>query len=256
MAYSGKVALITGAGSGMGQLAARNFAHAGAKVAALDVNEQGLQATIEGQANITPMVCDITDHAQVKAAVERTESELGPIDRVFNCAAIMPLGAILEQDMDQQNRLVDINIKGLLNVTNCALPLMLARNKGDYVSFASMAGHIPSLYTGVYSATKAFVAMFDEILNQEHLDSAVRFASVAPPVVNTPLLQQGKDTHWPKSLDNLGSLIEPQEVLDEIEKCLEKGQFMVTPAGGGIGLLVRRLFPGFVWKQMRKAEFK
>ena len=100
MSYSGNVALVTGAGSGMGQLAARIFARTGAAVAALDVNEAGLAKTAEGQENVHIFNADVTDFDGLKAVVEEIETKCGPIDRVYHAAAIMPLGKIL--DMDQR----------------------------------------------------------------------------------------------------------------------------------------------------------
>ena len=90
MAFTGKVALITGGGSGMGRLAARNLAAEGKLVAALDVNEDGLKETAEGHDGILTIPTDVTDAASVESAVKRCEQELGPIDRVYNAAAIMP----------------------------------------------------------------------------------------------------------------------------------------------------------------------
>ncbi len=254
MAYTGKVALVTGAGSGLGQLATRNFAAAGASVAALDINTDGLAATKGAEEKIHCHPSDITEIAQLKQIVAQVERELGPIDRVFNCAAIMPLGALLEQEPETMHRLMQINFGGLVNIAHATLPAMIERGKGDFVSFASMAGLMPTLYTGAYSATKAAVTFFNETLYHENRDSGVRFASVCPPVVNTPLLDQGHATHWPKMLD-LAPPLEPQLVLDAIERSLERGEFMVLPTRGAKqGYWARRLIPGLIWKQVHKVE--
>jgi NAD(P)-dependent dehydrogenase (short-subunit alcohol dehydrogenase family) len=90
MAFSGKVALITGGGSGMGRLAARNLAAEGKLVAALDVNIDGLKETGDGHDGILTIPTDVTDPNSVESAVKRCEQDLGPIDRVYNAAAIMP----------------------------------------------------------------------------------------------------------------------------------------------------------------------
>lgn len=254
MAYTGKVAFITGAGSGMGQLAARQFADTGASVAAFDINAEGLANTAEGYDNIHCYSGDITDFDSVKAIVDEVETTLGPIDRLYNCAAIMPLGKILEHDIKQQHKIIDINLGGLMNITHAALPAMVARGHGDFVSFASMAGVIPTLLTGVYSTSKAAVYTFNEILYHENRDSGVRFANVCPPAVATPLLKQGRDTVWPKMLDT-DSPIEPQQVLARIEECLDKGIWLVTVGkGANIGPLTRRFIPNTIWKHVHKME--
>jgi short-subunit dehydrogenase len=254
MAYTGKVALITGGGSGMGQTAARQFAGTGASVALLDVNEAGMAKTAEGFDNIHAYPCDVTNYDAVRQVVERVESELGPIDRVFNCAAIMPFGKLTEQDPHIQKKIMDINVGGLINITTTALPKMLERGHGDFVSFASIAGLIPTLLTGAYSASKSAVVYYNETLYHENRDSGVRFASVCPPAVATPLLEQGKDA-WPKMIDSEGEPIEPRQVIDAIEACLDKGKFYVFPGKRAwFGTVMRRLFPNAIWKQVHKVE--
>ncbi|TNF36714.1 MAG: SDR family NAD(P)-dependent oxidoreductase [Gammaproteobacteria bacterium] len=254
MSNAGKVILITGAGSGMGQLAARNFAGQGAKVAALDISDAGLAKTAENQPNIRTWKVDITDYAAVCQAVKEAESQLGPIDRVFNCAAIMPFGKLIEQDVGLQRKIMDINWGGLVNIANATLPAMKARGKGDFVSFASVAGLIPTLLTGAYSASKAAVVFYNETLYHENLGSGIRFASVCPPAVATPLLEQGKSA-WPKMIDTEGAPINPQTVLDAIETALDKGQFEVFPTSRArIGAFMRRMMPKAIWKQVHKVE--
>ena len=111
------------------------------------------------------------------------------------------------------------------------------------------------LLTGAYSATKAAVCTFTETLYHENINSGVRFACVCPPAVNTPLLQQGRDSAWPKMLEDSGAPISPKEVIDAIEQCLDKGKFWVFPnSKARIGSIMRRLFPGLIWKQVHQVE--
>lgn len=254
MAFEGKVALITGGGSGMGRLAARNLAAAGKDVAIFDINAEGLAETATGHTGIHHWVVDITDGEAVQAAVREVEQKLGPIDRLYNCAAIMPFGRLLDQPAAVMHKMMAINYGGLVHISQAVLPGMIARGKGDFISFASMAGILPTLLTGGYSATKAAVAFFTETLYHENINSGVRFACVCPPTTNTPLLDQGRETAWPKMLDQ-GSLLDPQDVLDAIDRDLEKGKFWVFPnRDSSIGALMRRWAPGLIWKQIHKVE--
>lgn len=254
MAFKGKVALITGAGSGMGQLAARRLAAAGAKVAALDINAKGLAQTVEGQPNIKTYALNVTSIKAVNQTVALVERELGPIDRVVNAAAIMPFGKLLDQPAEQIHRLMAINYGGLVNVAKATLPGMLKRGKGDFVSFSSMLGQMPTLLTGGYAATKFAVSCFTEVLYHENRDRGVRFVCVCPPAVKTPLLQQAVDTAWPKLLDG-NPPIKPEEVLDALEVSLEKGEFWCLPGKGTrMGYIMRRLLPNAVWKEVHKVE--
>ena len=245
MGFHGKVAFVTGAGSGMGRLAARQLAEQGKLVAALDVNEGGLQETALGHEDSIRTLCvDVTDAAAIEAAVKETENELGPIDRVYNAAAIMPLGKLMEQDLAVIHRVMDINYHGLVNVTRFTLPGMLERGRGDMILFASMAGWLPTLLMGAYNASKFAVVAFSEVLYHENRGKGVRFVCVCPPPVATPLLDQGRATSWPKLLDEAPP-IEPQAVLAEIERTLERDDFWVFPGRGTrLGWRVRRWLPG------------
>src|SRR5215510_9990696 len=104
-----RVALITGAASGMGRLTAQRLGRGGCRVAALDVNEVGLAETAHASANIQRFPVDVTDAKEVEQVVERVEAELGPIDRVHNAAAIMPTGFLMDQDSALIQRIMEIN---------------------------------------------------------------------------------------------------------------------------------------------------
>ncbi len=252
MAFHGKVALVTGAASGMGRLAARRLAAAGAKVAALDVNEGGLRETRGELAGIQPHTVDVTDARAVAATVRQVESELGPIDRVLNAAAIMPTERILAQDAGLVNRIMAINYGGTVNVTMAALPGMLERGRGDLVNFASVAGWLPTLHFGAYNASKFAVVAFTEVLYHENRGRGVRFACVCPPPVATPLLDQAKSQ--PKILAELPP-IAPERVLDAIERDLERGRLMVFPDWNArAAVWMRRHLPRFAWWNVHRVE--
>jgi NAD(P)-dependent dehydrogenase (short-subunit alcohol dehydrogenase family) len=247
--------LITGAGSGMGQLAARRFAARGLKVAAVDVDDDGLAETARAGDNISTWHCDVTDSAAVLRVVSEVEDRLGPIGTLYNGAAIMPLGKLAEQDTETIHRIMDINYGGVVNVSKAVLPGMLERGEGVFVNFASMAGWIPVLLTGAYNASKFAVVAFTEVLYHENLNSGIKFACVCPPAVATPLLDQGKATAWPKMIEGGPAPIEPAMVLDAIEDCLRDGKFWVMPGRDAkIGWRIRRWFPGLIWKQVHKVE--
>jgi NAD(P)-dependent dehydrogenase (short-subunit alcohol dehydrogenase family) len=252
MAFRGEVALVTGAASGMGRLAAQRLAAAGARVAALDVNEEGLRQTAAGHPGIRLFAVDVRNGSMVDAAVAEVERALGPLERVVNAAAILPTRLLLEQPREEILRIMEINYGGTVNVTLAALPGMVARGRGDLINFASLAGWIPSPHFGAYDASKFAVVAFSEVLAHENRKSGVRFACVCPPPVATPLLDQALSR--PKLLEESPRL-RPEQVLDAVERALERGRLFVFPGrGSALAWRLRRFAPGLVWRRLNRLE--
>ncbi len=252
MSFAGQVVFITGGGSGMGRLAAQRMADAGAKVAAVDINEAGLAETAEGREGIHTWRLDVTDNQAVLGTVKEVEDRLGPIDRVYNAAAIMPTGLLMEQDTETILRIMEIDYNGVVHVAKAVLPGMLERGRGDLINFASIAGWGPTLHFGAYNAAKFAVVAFSEVLHHENRDKGVRIIAVCPPPVATPLLEQA--TSKPKVLE-VGKPIPPGLVLDAIERDLAKGKPFCFPNGQTkLAQVMRRLVPGLVWWGVHRIE--
>lgn len=247
------VAFITGAGSGMGQLYARQLLDAGWAVAAIDVNQYGLDA-LGDCPGLLKHVADVCDHAAVAAAVQLTAAKLGPISRVVNCAAIMPFGELLDMPPDLVHRLFDINVGGLVNVAKATMPGMLERRRGEFISFASLAGHVPIFFMGAYSATKFAAVAYTEVLYQETRGRGVQVVCVCPPAVKTPLLEQGRATRWPRFLDVFPP-IRPEQVLVAVERATRRRRFWVYPGWyTRTSVVLRRWMPGVMWGLVRLIE--
>jgi len=113
---------------------------------------------------------------------------------------------------------------------------------------------VPTFYVGAYNASKFAVVAFSEVLREENRGSGVRFACVCPPPVATPLLDQARETVWPKIFDQMPPL-DPAQVLADIERTLERDSFWVFPGRGTkLGQLMRRWLPNLVWKSIRRTE--
>lgn len=250
--YNGKVMLITGGASGMGQRYCERLAKAGAKVAAIDVNEAGLQDTASRHANIKTYKCDVTDAKAVAKTVKAIESELGAIDRVVTAAAIMPSNLLLNEKLAVIHKVMDINYKGVVNVVQQTLPQMVARGYGEQVIFASLVAWLPIMHFGAYCASKFAVRAYAEILYHEYRHTGVKIRCVCPPMVKTPLL--GQVTSAPKVMANDSSLLTPDKVLDAVEKGIRKKEFWIFPGQAKFVQLFARLMPEQLWKNIHKIE--
>ena len=259
MAFYGKVALVTGGGSGMGQEAAWQLAAAGATVAIADLNESGLAQTRarypEQIHSFLVNVCDPEAVAELVAAVER---DCGPIDRLTHAAGIMPTGLLAAVSADAITRAMAVNFNGTVNLVSAVLPAMLARDSGDIILFGSMAGDVLTNHLGAYCASKAAVNAYGEILTHELEKTRLRVLLVCPPMVNTPLVEQGEE-HRPPSvqyaLDRRDSqMLTPAYMVEAIEAGIEKGVRILRPGNARVMVWLRRHFPWLVWKIIKLAN--
>lgn len=253
MTFTGKVALVTGAGSGMGQLSVRRLAAQGATVAAVDVDEEGLDATSRHAPTVHAYVGDVTDGPGVDALVARVESEHGAIDRLVNAAGIARVGPLADQSADEIELVMRVNYFGTLRFVKAVLPGMLERRHGDIVNFASLAGWLPTMRLGAYNASKFAVVAFSEVLAHENRAGGVRFCCVCPAVVETPMVAVMRE----RDPDSLGGQtgIEPGVVIDAVERGLDRGDLFVFP-GPGTRFIhrARRFAPGPVWRYLDRLE--
>lgn len=171
MNIQSKVALVTGASSGIGQATARLLAKEGVKVglAARRTDRlQQLKTEIEqsgGQALVLEM--DITNQQSVKAGVDQLAKAFGTIDFLINNAGVMPLSEVEKLRLEEWHQMVDVNLKGVLNATASALPYMIGQQSGHIVNISSYAGKKVAKGLAVYSATKFAVSAFTEGLRME-----------------------------------------------------------------------------------------
>jgi NADP-dependent 3-hydroxy acid dehydrogenase YdfG len=199
----GTVALVTGASSGIGEATARTLAAEGAKVAVSARRLERLEklaSELGGHGHTALAIqSDATDQAQAIDAVERTVSELGRLDVVVNNAGVMLLGPIENAPTEEWDRMIDLNLKGLINTTHAALPHLLAaasdsgRNCADVVNVSSVAGRIARVGSGVYNLTKHGVGAFSESFRQEFASRHVRSTIVEPGAVATELTDHLRD---------------------------------------------------------------
>jgi NAD(P)-dependent dehydrogenase (short-subunit alcohol dehydrogenase family) len=254
---AGKVALVTGGASGMGQIIARRLAQQGAKVAIFDVNEQGLRDTAAEQDNITGFRCDISSLEDVESRVAEVAATVGPIDLLVHAAALMPSHKLIDHSHEGMEKLFRINYFGTTYMVRAVLPAMLARGNGRIIAFGSIAGIALVPKMGGYCATKAAVNAYMEVLQNEIRDSGVRAHLVCPPAVNTPLMEQTLATDSPGSIvqaKESGRLANPEKIVDAIEKGVRKDRDIIYPGEARLLYLWRALLPKLWWKVVMNFE--
>jgi NADP-dependent 3-hydroxy acid dehydrogenase YdfG len=202
-ALDGTVALITGASSGIGEATARTLASQGAAVAVAARRKERLDALVgeieAAGGGALAFEADVTQHDQAVDTVERTVAELGRLDTVINNAGVMLLGPILDAPLEEWERMVSLNINGLLYIAHAALPHLLRaadddpRHVADLVNISSVAGRRAMLGSGVYNATKFAVNAFTESLRQEVTERFVRVSVIEPGAVATELASHNRD---------------------------------------------------------------
>jgi NADP-dependent 3-hydroxy acid dehydrogenase YdfG len=195
----GTVALVTGASSGIGEATSRALAAEGAAVALVARRTERIDALareLGGQgARALPLTTDVTEEQQARDAVERTVRELGRLDIVINNAGVMLLGPIEGAPLEEWERMVHLNVLGVLYVAHAALPHLLRaatdgpRHVSDLVNVSSVAGRSARSGAGVYNLTKFGVGAFSESLRQEVTRRHLRVSLIEPGAVATELTE-------------------------------------------------------------------
>lgn len=180
------IVLVTGATAGFGATIARRFATAGHRIIAVGRREERLRSLADelGQEFVLPIVLDVRDRDAVAGALEALPAHFRDIDVLVNNAGLaLGLEPVQHADLDNWDRMVDTNVKGLMYVTHAVLPGMVARNRGHVINIGSVAGAYPYPGGNVYGASKAFVRHFSLNLRADLLGTRVRVTDVAPGLV-------------------------------------------------------------------------
>ena len=213
----GTVALITGASSGIGEATAVALAQQGASVAIAARRRdrhEALAERIEG--DVLVLETDVTDQSQAVDMVGRTVAHFGRLDTLVNNAGVMLLGPIVDAPVEEWQRMVELNLLGLLYATHAALPHLLQaadtdpRQVADIVNVSSVAGRFARAGSGVYNATKFGVGAFSESLRQEVTRRHVRVSLVEPGAVATELISHNR----PEVVEGLRAQWGPVQVLE------------------------------------------
>jgi len=175
MRRDGKVAIVTGASSGIGQASAKALHQAGFRV--FGTSRRAVASTLEG---ITMVTCDVTDDASVKAAVDKVLDMAGKIDVLVNNAGTGLLAGAEESSVNQAQALFDVNLFGVLRTTNAVLPIMRQQKAGRIINISSVLGLIPAPFSALYSSTKHALEGYSESLDHEVRTFGIRICLLEP----------------------------------------------------------------------------
>lgn len=241
---SGRVALVTGAGSGIGQCIALGFAQCGADVACLDRRDDGgLQHTVgmiesAGRKALALQV-DVTHRESLDEAVTQTETDLGHLSIALNAAGIANANAAEEMTEDQFQTLMDINLKGVFFSCQAQAKAMLRHGKGSIINIGSMSGVISNrgLAQCHYNASKAGVIHMGKSMAMEWVDRGVRVNSISPGYTATPMNTRPEMVHQTREFESQT----PMQRMASVEEMVGPAVFLASDASSyctGVDLLV------------------
>lgn len=241
---SGRVALVTGGGSGIGQAIAQGLAQCGARVACLDRREDGglddtVKAIVDDGGEALAIVADVTRRAELDEAVARTEKALGPLGIAVNAAGIANANPAEDMDEAQYQTLMDINMKGVFFSCQAEARAMFKHGKGSIVNIGSMSGSIVNrgLEQVHYNASKAGVIHMSKSMAMEWVARGVRVNAISPGYTATPMNTRPEMVHQTKEFEAQT----PMARMATVEEMVGPAIFLASDAASyctGIDLLV------------------
>jgi NADP-dependent 3-hydroxy acid dehydrogenase YdfG len=219
----GKVAVVTGASSGIGEATAEALAAEGATVVAAARREDRLSELVErlegNGSRAMAVQCDVTDEEQAHYLIRRTEEEFGRVDILVNNAGVMLLSKIEKGLSGEWRTRFEVNVLGLLYVSDAAVAIMKRQGSGHVVNISSVAGRRVRPTIGVYSGTKFAVNAISEALRQEVIEDNIRVTVIEPGAVATELPDHITDEEARESLGGLLELdiLQPEDIANAVD---------------------------------------
>ncbi|HET9894492.1 MAG TPA: SDR family oxidoreductase [Streptosporangiaceae bacterium] len=259
---TGKVAIVTGGGSGIGAALVRAMASRGATVVIADVDEAAAKSVAAELTGVSSVTLDVRDAAAVAGLVAAVAAEQGKLDFMFNNAGIGVGGVAEELTLRHWDRVIDVNLRGVIHGVQAAYPVMLAQGSGHIVNTASLAGLVPGPMLAPYAAAKHAVVGLTLSLRAESAGRGVRFSAICPGFVDTPLLgrvnQDLPPTSAATNAEDLARLVGPLYKADLLAQDVLAGlakdkALIVAPRSARVAWRMTRYAPGFSLRTISKA---
>ena len=228
MSFKGKVAVVTGASSGMGAATARALALAGAQVNLIDIDKKGAEETAQ-KTGSEIFIGDVSNSEFCDLTIDSIVQKQGQVDILVNAAGIILRADALETNDDNWKRIMAVNVDGVFFMCRSAIRHMVNKKSGSIVNFGSIWGDVASSGVTAYCVTKGAVHQLTRALALEHAEDGIRVNAVAPGEVNTPMIKAGRDK--PPTGDELQELANatiPIKRLAEPEEIAEVVLFLAS----------------------------
>ncbi|HUJ04775.1 MAG TPA: SDR family oxidoreductase [Streptosporangiaceae bacterium] len=256
--FAGRVAIVTGGASGIGAALVRALAARGTTVVIADVDEAGAKAVadeIGGTSSAAAL--DVRDAGAVADLVTGVAGEHGRLDLMFNNAGIAVGGTVDEMTLDHWDRVIDVNLRGVVHGIHAAYPVMLRQGDGHIVNTASLAGLVPGPGLAPYAAAKHAVVGISLSLRAEAANRGVRVSAICPGFVNTPLLgrvnpdlpQTQTGANAAALARTLGKLYEADALAQDVLRGITRNQaLIVAPGSARFAWRMARYAPGLTMR--------
>ena len=260
-AFAGRVAIVTGGGSGIGAALVHALAAWGAAVVIADIDETAATSVADqvGAAggDARTAILDVRDSGAMSDLVNSVAAERGALDLIFNNAGIAVGGLVEELTLDHWDRVIDVNIRGVVHGVHAAYPVMLRQGHGHIVNTASLAGLVPGPGLAPYAAAKHAVVGMSLSLRAEGASRGVKVSAVCPGFIDTPLLGRvNRDLPQTETGANavalamtLGRLYEADRLAQDVLSGVERNKaLIVAPRSARVAWRMTRYAPGFTMR--------
>lgn len=243
---NGKKAIVTGAGSGIGQATALILSKQGAAVYGVDLNEENLRSMIhESEGRIQPVICDVTNQSNVKEQFSR----VGKIDILVNCAGISNIGTATTTSEEDFVKVFNVNVKGIYNCLHEGIPLMQQNGSGVIINMTSVANHSGIADRFAYSMTKGAVDSMTLSVAKDYIKENIRCNSVSPARVHTPFVDGYLKKTYPGREEEMYKKLEATQPIGRMGKPEEIGALILYLCSDEASFITGSDFPidgGFV----------